>query len=64
MKHYWDGCDDDCFNCKYYDCLKPENMCKGIPYDQKRRGKKSDKKYEEYLELCAAIDDALDELRV
>ena len=22
------GCDDDCFNCKYKDCLKPDYMCK------------------------------------
>ena len=64
MKHYWNGCDDDCFNCDYIDCLKPENMCHGIPYEEKRRGKKSDKKYEEYLQLIAAIDEALDELRM
>ena len=64
MKRTWNGCDDDCFNCEYYDCLKPENMCHGIPYEEKRRGKKSDKKYEEYLQLIAAIDEALDELRM
>ena len=64
MKRVWNGCDDDCFNCKYYDCLKPENKCHGIPYEEKRRGKKSDKKYEEYLQLIAAIDEALDELRM
>lgn len=64
MKRVWNGCDDDCFNCEYYDCLKPENKCHGIPYAEKRRGRKNDKKYEEYLQLIAAIDEALDELRL
>lgn len=64
MKRVWNGCDDDCFNCKYYDCLKPENKCHGIPYEDKRRGKNVDKAYQEYLKLCEAIDEALDELRM
>lgn len=64
MKQVWNGCNEDCFNCEYIDCLKPDNLCKGIPYSEKRRGKKSDKKYEKYLQLIAAIDEALDELRL
>lgn len=64
MKRVWDGCDDDCFNCDYYDCLKPENKCHGIPYDQKRRGKKIDKLLQRDRELRDAIDEALDELRM
>lgn len=64
MKRVWDGCDDDCFNCDYYDCLKPENECHGIPYDQKRRGKKIDKLLQRDRELRDAIDEALDELRM
>ena len=64
MKRVWDGCDDDCFNCDYYDCLKPENKCHGIPYDQKRRGKNIDKLLQRDRELRDAIDEALDELRM
>lgn len=64
MKRVWDGCDEDCFNCEYVDCLRPENKCKGIPYPQKRRGKIIDKAYQRYLKQQIAIDEALDELRL
>lgn len=64
MKRTWSGCNDDCFNCEYYDCLKPENKCHGIPYDEKRRGKKIDKLLQRDRELRDAIDEALDELRM
>ena len=23
----WSGCEEDCFNCKYEDCKKPDYMC-------------------------------------
>jgi len=26
-KEKWKGCDDDCFNCKYQDCIKPDKEC-------------------------------------
>lgn len=64
MKHTWNGCDDDCFNCEYIDCLKPDNECKGIPYEEKRRGKKIDKMLDRDRELRDAIDEALDEIRL
>ena len=25
-------CDDDCFNCKYDDCIMPDYCCTSIPY--------------------------------
>lgn len=26
-KEQYKGCDEDCYNCPYSDCLKPENLC-------------------------------------
>lgn len=31
---YYSVCDEDCFNCKYKDCIKPDYLCKSIPYEQ------------------------------
>ena len=28
------GCDEDCFNCKYSDCIMPDYCCTSIPYEQ------------------------------
>lgn len=27
------GCDEDCFNCPYPDCYRPENMLHGDPFN-------------------------------
>lgn len=44
-KKKWLGCEEDCFNCQYPDCLRPENICKSIEYDaEESRGKKGGKK--------------------
>lgn len=24
----WKGCNEDCFNCTYVDCVKPEYLCR------------------------------------
>ena len=30
-RHSFQGCDEDCFNCKHDDCIKPDYLCKSIP---------------------------------
>jgi hypothetical protein len=31
---YQNICEEDCFNCTYKDCVRPDYMCKSIPYEQ------------------------------
>ena len=64
MKYVWEGCSEDCFNCEYYDCLRPANKCKSVPYTEKRRGKNIDKLFKEHCEQQNAIDDAIREIRM
>lgn len=46
-KKKWLGCDEDCFNCVYLDCYRPQNLCKSFDYDaEERRGKRNGKKRE------------------
>lgn len=30
-KEKFRGCDEDCLNCRYTDCMKPDYMCTYIP---------------------------------
>lgn len=62
MIKYWRGCDEDCFNCRYKDCLKPDNQLKSL--DPRGRREKRDKTREDDRRMREAIDEALDELRL
>lgn len=33
-KKRFNGCDDDCFNCPYPDCYKPDYLCKSSIYEE------------------------------
>ena len=32
--HHFKGCDDDCFNCKFKDCMKLSWLCKSTEVEQ------------------------------
>lgn len=42
------GCNDDCFNCKYSDCLKPSRLIEHKEIEFKEE-KETNKTYTEYL---------------
>lgn len=59
----WQGCEEDCFNCTYTDCKKPANEMKSLsPYE--RNESREARKRNRLREWEAAIDEALDELRM
>lgn len=57
-KDAWYGCEEDCFNCPYHDCLKPAYLMKSGTGDKRfrvcgsrapRKGENDDKRREQDL---------------
>lgn len=60
----WLGCDEDCFNCPYPDCYKPDNKMH-TAHENEKRGRKNGKSREGNCDLQRdAIDEALAEMRL